>query len=224
VLHDSVLEDIACQRPRMLEELESIKGIGPRKIEQFGQELLELVQGHPPSSAPVQGSEVGAGEAALNAMSPAPASIAELVAQVRWQIECFRQGGPEPDRTALMTLVQQAEILKSQDVVIAINALLTLSVQQAVPALLKLLDSDSGDVLMSAAEALGKLGGSEAIPRLLELLADERPGVRRAAARALGRRRAREALERLQRMAEEDPSDYVRLAAQAAVTLIETNS
>lgn len=227
VLHDSVLEDIARQRPRTLDELESIKGIGPRKIEQFGQELIDIVKGcslPPKLEVAVRSIDVSPSEAARSLTNTAKESAAELIANVRLQIELFRQGGPEPDRTALLTLVQQAEGVRSNDMVVVINTLAALGVQQANPWLLKLLDSDSGDILMSAAEALGKLGANEAIPRLPELLADERPGVRRAAVRALGRLRATAALERLQRMAEEDPSDYVRLAAQAAVTLIPPTS
>jgi HEAT repeat protein len=75
-----------------------------------------------------------------------------------------------------------------------------------------------------AAEALGQLGATEAIPRLVELLEDHRPGKRRAALRALGRLRAREALDRCRRMLAEEESDAVRLAAQAALILMDSNS
>jgi ATP-dependent DNA helicase RecQ len=45
VLHNSVLEAIARRSPRALGELAEVHGIGARKIEQFGQEILEVVQG-----------------------------------------------------------------------------------------------------------------------------------------------------------------------------------
>lgn len=147
-------------------------------------------------------------------------SATERMPDLRFHIELFRQGGPEPDRAALLTVVQQAERLNSKEVVVAINTLSTLGAQQAIPSLLKLLDSTNGNVLMSAAEALGQLGDRKAIPVLLQLLADKRPGVRRAVVRALGRLRAREALVILTQMAATDESEYVRLAAQAALTLI----
>jgi len=89
---------------------------------------------------------------------------------------------------------------------------------------LKLLDSANGNILSPAAEALGKLDSSESIPRLLRLLADQRPGVRRAVIRALARLRAQEALGSLKRMAAEDESEYVRLAAQAAVMLMNSSA
>jgi len=47
--------------------------------------------------------------------------------------------------------------------------------------------------------------------------------VRRAAVRALGRLRARGAVEPLKRIAVEDESDYVQVAAQAAVILIQAD-
>jgi len=38
-----VLEEIARRCPRTLGELGSVKGIGARKLEQFGQEIIELM-------------------------------------------------------------------------------------------------------------------------------------------------------------------------------------
>jgi len=43
VLHNSVLEEITRRCTRTLGELELIRGIGARKIEQFGQEIIDLV-------------------------------------------------------------------------------------------------------------------------------------------------------------------------------------
>jgi ATP-dependent DNA helicase RecQ len=218
ILHNTVLEQIARQHPNTPDDLESVKGIGTRKIEQFGQEIIEIVRGCPqPQREVAEFIETG-----QSAPRPVVSPTADpRPPEVRLQIELFRQGGPEPDRATLLTLLGQAETLKSKEIVLAINALAVLGERQAIPPLLGLLDSASGDIAMSAAEALGQLGCGQAIPRLTALLEDERPGVRRAAVRALGRLRAAGALDALKRMVAEDESDYVKLAAQAAVMLIE---
>ncbi len=43
VFHDSTLIGIANQLPRTKEELEGIKGVGRRKIEDYGEEILRIV-------------------------------------------------------------------------------------------------------------------------------------------------------------------------------------
>jgi ATP-dependent DNA helicase RecQ len=226
VLHNSVLQEISRQCTRTLDELELISGIGAHKIEQFGQEIIDLVQDFIPAdpAATAGPIEVQPGEAASIETIPTTPTAAEQLPELRLQLELFRQGGSEPDRAALLTVVQQAEGLQSTDVVGAINTLAALGVQPAIPPLLKLLHSTNGNILSSAAEALGKLGSREAIPRLLELLTDQRPGVRRAVIRALARLRAQGALRSLKQMAVEDESEYVRLAAQAAVMLMSSST
>jgi ATP-dependent DNA helicase RecQ len=44
VLHDSTLDGIAASRPRTLTELRGIPGIGDKKLEHYGDELLALVR------------------------------------------------------------------------------------------------------------------------------------------------------------------------------------
>jgi ATP-dependent DNA helicase RecQ len=53
VLHDSTIEGIAAVQPNTLTELRDIPGIGDKKLERYGKELLELVRanGAPPESA-----------------------------------------------------------------------------------------------------------------------------------------------------------------------------
>lgn len=46
VLSDRVLGAIATQLPVTLEALSHLKGIGPRKLEQYGQAVIELVREH----------------------------------------------------------------------------------------------------------------------------------------------------------------------------------
>jgi ATP-dependent DNA helicase RecQ len=46
VFHDSHLRAIAAHRPITLEALSELKGIGPRKLEQYGAAVIELVRGH----------------------------------------------------------------------------------------------------------------------------------------------------------------------------------
>lgn len=48
ILHDSVLSAIAAQLPVTLEALSHIKGIGPHKLEQYGQAVVGLVRKHTP--------------------------------------------------------------------------------------------------------------------------------------------------------------------------------
>ncbi len=43
VFHDAVLKRIAASRPASLQDLHAINGIGPRKLEQFGQAVLAIV-------------------------------------------------------------------------------------------------------------------------------------------------------------------------------------
>jgi superfamily II DNA helicase RecQ len=46
VFHDSHLRAIAAHQPATLEALSELKGIGPRKLEQYGGAVLELVREH----------------------------------------------------------------------------------------------------------------------------------------------------------------------------------
>ncbi len=43
ILHDTTLNEIARTRPATLDDMASINGIGPRKLEQFGRAFLEIV-------------------------------------------------------------------------------------------------------------------------------------------------------------------------------------
>ncbi len=43
IMYNSTLKEIVRRRPHSLEELEQIKGIGPQKIKQFGQELINII-------------------------------------------------------------------------------------------------------------------------------------------------------------------------------------
>jgi ATP-dependent DNA helicase RecQ len=53
VLHDSTIEGIAAVQPNTLTELRDIPGIGDKKLEGYGKDLLELVRanGAPRESA-----------------------------------------------------------------------------------------------------------------------------------------------------------------------------
>jgi ATP-dependent DNA helicase RecQ len=228
VLHNRALTDIARRRPTSLNELAELHGIGARKIEQFGQEIIDLVQSCPFSPAPTSSTDVS--DVHQDGQPPHPDSalmqepVLPSTSDLRLQLELFRQGGPEPDRDALLRAIENGETLSSNEMAWAIHTLTALEVREAIPTLIKRLDSSDGTVQMYATEALGQLGVREAIPRVVELLEDHRPGIRRAALRALGRLRAREALDRCRRMAAEEQSDAVRLAAQAALMLMDSDS
>jgi ATP-dependent DNA helicase RecQ len=57
VLHNRVLEAIARRSPRTLGELEGIRGIGARKVEQFGQEIIDVVQSSSPTPTSASGPD-----------------------------------------------------------------------------------------------------------------------------------------------------------------------
>jgi ATP-dependent DNA helicase RecQ len=44
VLHDSTIDGIATARPQTLEQLRGIPGIGDKKLEHYGEELIALVK------------------------------------------------------------------------------------------------------------------------------------------------------------------------------------
>jgi superfamily II DNA helicase RecQ len=46
IFHDSHLRAIAAHRPATLEALSKLKGVGPRKLEQYGDAVIELVRRH----------------------------------------------------------------------------------------------------------------------------------------------------------------------------------
>jgi ATP-dependent DNA helicase RecQ len=43
VFHNSTLEQIAERRPRTLTELAAVPGVGPAKLERYGEELLAIL-------------------------------------------------------------------------------------------------------------------------------------------------------------------------------------
>jgi ATP-dependent DNA helicase RecQ len=47
VFHDSTIEAIAERRPRSLAELRRVPGIGPTKLERYGDAIVAVVAGEP---------------------------------------------------------------------------------------------------------------------------------------------------------------------------------
>jgi len=47
VFHDGTLETIAAVRPATREALRSVSGVGEKKLERYGEALLEVVRSHP---------------------------------------------------------------------------------------------------------------------------------------------------------------------------------
>jgi ATP-dependent DNA helicase RecQ len=43
VFHDSTLESIAARHPRTLDELRGIVGVGEKKLERYGNKLLDII-------------------------------------------------------------------------------------------------------------------------------------------------------------------------------------
>jgi superfamily II DNA helicase RecQ len=56
IFHDVVLKRIAASRPATPDELIAIKGIGPRKLEQYGPAVLTIVASHETESPTVETS------------------------------------------------------------------------------------------------------------------------------------------------------------------------
>ena len=209
VLHNTMLEEIARHQPRTPEALLKIKGIGPSRIESYGAEILEIINGIP---------------AELHEAQPEPAQsdrIALALPDLRLQIELWRQGGPEPDRAMLLAALENTDALEHAGLMTLLQTIVQLEISEAAAAFERMLaDTTNGNLLPVICEGIGRFGVRRAEPELLRLLDDERPAVRRAAVRAFGALRTGSVLSRLELMAENDASDYVRLAAQAAVRLI----
>jgi ATP-dependent DNA helicase RecQ len=43
VFHNATLEEIAARRPRTLDELAAVPGVGPAKLARYGREVLEAL-------------------------------------------------------------------------------------------------------------------------------------------------------------------------------------
>ena len=50
VLHDATIRELAAVRPQTLDELAGVKGLGPVKVERYGEAVLAVLasQGHGP--------------------------------------------------------------------------------------------------------------------------------------------------------------------------------
>ena len=100
----------------------------------------------------------------------------------------------------------------------------------AVPGLLRALDSADVYVRITAAEALGKIGNPVAIERLAQTLDDSRPDIRRRVHKALERigvePKARAAALVVPGLARglDDPDATVRWAAESALKRLNTSS
>jgi ATP-dependent DNA helicase RecQ len=53
VLNRATIRALAVQRPTTLEELEQIKGIGPRRLETYGAALIEIIRSHRKADSPI---------------------------------------------------------------------------------------------------------------------------------------------------------------------------
>ncbi len=213
ILHNSPLEEISRRAPETHRELESIKGIGQRLIEKFGDEILTIVQSaiaefeHKPDDRPTD--EIAATVATDHRQS-----------DLWLRIEIWRQGGDAPELQELLAALTDNKLERNK-VVVLLHALADLQVKESAETLLEMLqETTDGNFLIYLCDALAKLQVREAATEFMKLLDDARPGVRRAAVRALGRLRVREAKAKIESLAETDDSDYVRLAARAALLLI----
>ncbi|MBI5243022.1 MAG: HRDC domain-containing protein [Elusimicrobia bacterium] len=51
VFHDSTLVEMAALKPRTLDAMRGVKGVGDRKLERYGAAFLDVISGKPPESA-----------------------------------------------------------------------------------------------------------------------------------------------------------------------------
>ncbi len=51
IFHDSTLAEMAALKPKTLEDLRGVKGVGDRKLERYGAAFLEVISGKPPQSS-----------------------------------------------------------------------------------------------------------------------------------------------------------------------------
>jgi ATP-dependent DNA helicase RecQ len=51
VFHDTALVEMAALKPKTLDALRSVKGVGDRKLERYGAAFLDVIAGKPPESA-----------------------------------------------------------------------------------------------------------------------------------------------------------------------------
>jgi ATP-dependent DNA helicase RecQ len=205
ILHDSVMKEVARHRPRRMEELNRIKGIGSDKAARLGEEILGIINDTASEEQPVRQEKESADDLFL-------------------KIEMWHQGGSAPRLEELMAALDDPSALERGSLVVLIGALRDSRARQATGKLIRLLEeTDDGNLIAAICAALAQLATANEAKRLIALLDDPRPGVRRAAARALGSARVAAALDRLKLMAEGDESPYARLAARAAARLIDLN-
>src|SRR5439155_9330258 len=103
ILHNAALEEIAQRAPQTLTELSEVKGVGPGKIERFGEELLALVQGIP--------AEVD--QTAEDEREAEPKPIEHKPPLDLWmQVEMWRQGGRAPEAQALLAALSNSAQLE----------------------------------------------------------------------------------------------------------------
>jgi len=168
VFHDSTLISIANRLPKTKEELEEIKGVGRKKIEDYGDDILDIVKGY---AEP---------DLSINVESKTKKH------SVPWTL------GESNDPKAIPKLIEFTKSEDGNERRLAASALGKLSIfkpriYEAVPSLIRLLGDDKPEVRQYAAKALGKIGSKDAIPHLKRVLNDEKPYVRNAATAAIRR-------------------------------------
>ncbi|MCK4736480.1 MAG: HRDC domain-containing protein, partial [Methanophagales archaeon] len=168
VFPDSTLIGIANRLPKTEEELEGIKGIGRRRIEAYGDDILDIVKScaELDLSTNVESKTKGHSDTWTLGESNDAKAIPKLIE--------FTKSRDGNERRLAASALGKLSIFKPQ-------------IFEAVPHLIRLLDDKKPQVRQYAAKALGKIGSKDAIPRLKQLLNDEMPYVREAATAAIKR-------------------------------------
>jgi ATP-dependent DNA helicase RecQ len=106
VLHTTSLELIARAKPTSPDELERIKGIGPAKLEQYGETILQLVARHASASQPAD-----AGNGSSGRLHPLEALPIEERPTFYWTWRVLH-GGATLAECALIRGMSPAEVLE----------------------------------------------------------------------------------------------------------------
>ena len=210
VMHDKTLAAIILNKPRSIEELAAIPGIGPSKLERYGQDVLEVLSGDVTAAAPRVGTlepkptrnpvQNGLSEPdAHRSRQPKTPRVNEFPFQNGLELLEAAAQGVKFDPTLLE---QQLSSLPDKAIPRALEVIADLHGRFEI--IRPYLDHVDESIAASALAALGRLDPSFEMDFMLT---DARPRVRLSAVRISQDQRL------LERVASNDAIGYVRTAA-----------
>jgi ATP-dependent DNA helicase RecQ len=216
VMHDKTLAALVTARPRTLEALGNVPGIGPSKLERYGKDMLEVLAGdmgtRPASPNPiprVEKSKLETPKVVAQEHRPAPEKPSSGFAftEALELIEAATQGV----RFEASLLEEQLSKLPERVLSKALEIIAELGGR--FEAVRPYLDHADEQITASAITALAKLDPEFEMEFMLE---DARPRVRLAAVRVSKDRAT------LENISSRDPVNYVRTAARVRLWALES--